>query len=143
MNRNGRTHFAVVPSRYDVLPVWRVSQRGHVVEVPLLLEDVRLALPLPHQQLTHPWKDTQRPQNPQNTIKTRISLFTSVEMENHYNSRNVEGETDFLPEHPKPIQSPELFMATEAILWSEILEGKTFRQSNKVHVLIPIFTFVS
>lgn len=48
------THFSIVASCGDVLSVWRVSQRRHVVEVSLLLEDVGLALPLPHQQLTHP-----------------------------------------------------------------------------------------
>lgn len=44
----GGTYFAVVPARHDVLPVRRVRQRRHVVEVALLLEDVRLTLPLPH-----------------------------------------------------------------------------------------------
>lgn len=48
------THFSIVASCGDVLSVWRVSQRRHVVEVSLLLEDVGLALPLPHQQLAHP-----------------------------------------------------------------------------------------
>ena len=52
------THLAIVASGYDVLSVWRVGQRGHVVEVSLLLEDVGLALPLPHQQLTHPLNNT-------------------------------------------------------------------------------------
>lgn len=48
------THLAVVAPRGDVLSVRRIRQRGHVVEVSLLLEDVRLALPLPDQQLTRP-----------------------------------------------------------------------------------------
>lgn len=38
---------------------------------------------------------------------------------------------EFSPEHPKPIQSPEPLMATEEILWSEILEEKhSDSQSN-------------
>lgn len=45
------THLAVVAPRHNVLSVRRERQRRHVVEVALLLEDVRLALPLPHQQL--------------------------------------------------------------------------------------------
>lgn len=49
---NNWTHFSVIAPRYDVLSIWRVRQGGHVVKVPLLLEDVGLTLPLPHQQLT-------------------------------------------------------------------------------------------
>lgn len=50
--RQNSTHFSVIATSYDVLSIWRIRQGGHVVEVTLLLEDVGLALPLPHQQLT-------------------------------------------------------------------------------------------
>lgn len=46
------THLPIIPSSDDVLSIRRVRQGGHVVKVALLLEDVGLALPLPHQQLT-------------------------------------------------------------------------------------------
>ena len=42
---------AVLAAGDDVLPVGRVGEAGHVVEVALLLEHVRLRLPLPHEQL--------------------------------------------------------------------------------------------
>lgn len=44
-------HLAVIPAGDDVLPVGRVGQRHHAVEMALLLEHVGLALPFPHEQL--------------------------------------------------------------------------------------------
>lgn len=44
-------HLTIVsPSSYE-LPVRTIRQTIHVIEMSLLLEDVRLGLPLPHQQL--------------------------------------------------------------------------------------------
>lgn len=51
-NGENSTHFSVIATSYDVLSIWRICQGGHVVKVTLLLEDVGLTLPLPHQQLT-------------------------------------------------------------------------------------------
>ena len=44
-------HLSVLASGDDVLSVRRVREAGHVVEVTLLLEHVRLRLPLPHKEL--------------------------------------------------------------------------------------------
>ena len=44
-------YLSIVATRGDDIAIRRVGQGVHVVVVPLLLEDVRLALPFPHQQL--------------------------------------------------------------------------------------------
>ena len=42
-------NFAVIGTSDDALAVRRVDKGVHRIEVPLLLEDVRLRLPLPHE----------------------------------------------------------------------------------------------
>lgn len=55
------TDFSVIAASHNVLSIRWIRQAGHVVKVTLLLEDVGLALPLPHQQLTLSWNHHQRP----------------------------------------------------------------------------------
>lgn len=45
------TYFAILPSSYYVLSIWRICQGHHAVEMALLLQHVGLTLPLPHQEL--------------------------------------------------------------------------------------------
>ena len=51
LKQSPTSYLPIIPSSCHNLPVRAVAQHVHVVEVSLLLEDVGLGLPLPHQKL--------------------------------------------------------------------------------------------
>ena len=52
-NNPWSSHLSITATRHNVLSVGAVIQTLHATEVTLLLENIRLTLPLPHEQLSH------------------------------------------------------------------------------------------
>lgn len=89
------TYLGIVGPSDHKAAIRAVCKRGHVVKVPLLLEDVGFAAPLPHQQLAGrcrpqcqplPWKkrnvkkecDTRGARGPMNNNRMRRSSYTAT-----------------------------------------------------------------
>ena len=98
-----RADLAVVAAGYNVLSIRGVGQGGHVVEVTLLLENVRLTLPLPHQQLAHPYTQTHthththtythRGETLAQTHETHICIYCT-DMHKHTSIHKTHANTD-------------------------------------------------